>query len=131
MVAITKSGTNQFHGSLWEYLRNDAFDAANAFTPPGTRKPLLHQNQFGGDLGGPVLLPKYNGKNRTFFFVAYEGLRIHQQRPDRCLPADGRRAHWRLFCPAAFTGHYRPEYRLPFPGNIIPSNRIDPVATTV
>ena len=79
ILAITKSGTNQFHGSLWEYLRNDAFDAANAFTPAGTRKPLLRQNQFGGDIGGPVILPKYNGRNKTFFFFGYEGLRIHQQ----------------------------------------------------
>ena len=58
IVAVTKSGSNEFHGALWEYLRNDAFDAANAFTPAGTRKPELRQNQFGGDLGGPVLLPE-------------------------------------------------------------------------
>ena len=71
VVAVTKSGTNQFHGSLWEYLRNDAFDAAGEFSPAGQPKPLLRQNQFGGDVGGPVILPKYNGKNRTFFFVSY------------------------------------------------------------
>ncbi len=79
ILAVTKSGTNQFHGSAWEYLRNDAFDAATKFTPAGTPKPLLRQDQFGGDFGGPVLLPKYNGRNRTFFFVGYEGLRIHQE----------------------------------------------------
>lgn len=79
ILAVTKSGSNQFHGSAWEYLRNDAFDAATKFTPAGTPKPMLRQNQFGGDFGGPVLLPGYNGKNRTFFFVAYEGLRIHQK----------------------------------------------------
>jgi hypothetical protein len=79
ILAVTKSGTNQFHGSAWEYLRNDAFDAATKFTPAGTPKPMLRQDQFGGDFGGPVILPKYNGKNRTFFFVAYEGLRIHTQ----------------------------------------------------
>src|SRR5580692_5954965 len=78
ILAVTKSGSNQFHGSAWEFLRNDAFDAANAFTPTGTRKPLLRQDQFGGDMGGPVMLPKYSGKGRSFFFVSYEGLRIHQ-----------------------------------------------------
>jgi len=82
MLAVTKSGTNRFHGSLWDYLRNDAFDAANAYTPAVNgvvKKPLLRQNQFGGALGGPVLLPGYNGRNRTFFFVSYQGLRVHQQ----------------------------------------------------
>jgi len=79
ILAVTKSGSNQFHGAAWDYLRNDAFDAFTKFTPAGTPKPLLRQNQFGGDIGGPVILPKYNGKNRTFFFFAYEGLRIHQE----------------------------------------------------
>jgi hypothetical protein len=79
ILAVTKSGNNQFHGAAWDYLRNDAFDAFTKFTPAGTPKPLLRQNQFGGDIGGPVILPRYNGKNRTFFFFAYEGLRIHQE----------------------------------------------------
>ena len=79
ILAVTKSGTNTFHGSAWEYLRNDAFDAAIKFAPAGARKARLRQDQFGGDFGGPVILPKYNGKNRTFFFFAYEGLRIHRE----------------------------------------------------
>jgi hypothetical protein len=79
ILAVTKSGTNQFHGGAWEYLRNDAFDANIKLTPPGTSKSLLRQDQFGGDFGGPVILPKYNGRNRTFFFVGYEGIRIHQE----------------------------------------------------
>ena len=79
ILAVTKSGTNQFHGGAWEYLRNDAFDATVKLASPGTHKALLRQDQFGGDFGGPVILPKYNGKNRTFFFVAYEGIRIHQE----------------------------------------------------
>jgi hypothetical protein len=129
VVAVTKSGTNQFHGSLWEYLRNDAFDAANAFTPPGTRKPMLHQNQFGADLGGPVLLPKYNGKNRTFFFVAYEGLRIDQQSLTVAYPltAAERTGDFSALLPAQVITD--PTTGAPFPGNIIPSNRIDAVAT--
>src|SRR5258708_5979270 len=70
---VTKSGTNDFHGSVWEYLRNDAFDARNTFK---SRVSPFRQNQFGGSFGGPVWIPKaYNGRNRTFFFVAYQGFR--------------------------------------------------------
>src|SRR5882762_8291183 len=56
ILAVTKSGTNQFHGAAWEYLRNDAFDAGIKLAPAGTPKARLRQNQFGGDFGGPVLL---------------------------------------------------------------------------
>src|SRR4051794_27674091 len=67
----TKSGTNEFHGTLWEYLRNDAFNARNTFQPAVT---VFRQNQFGASAGGPIILPKiYSGKNRTFFFGAYQG----------------------------------------------------------
>jgi hypothetical protein len=69
---VTKSGTNQFHGGLWEFLRNSALDARDPFFASVT--PYV-QNQFGGDFGGPVLLPHYNGRNRTFFFASYEGFR--------------------------------------------------------
>ena len=67
----TKSGTNSFHGSLWEFFRNDALDANNYFNP----KTDLKQNQFGASIGGPVLLPHYNGRNKTFFYGSYEGYR--------------------------------------------------------
>ncbi|MBV8707283.1 MAG: TonB-dependent receptor, partial [Acidobacteriaceae bacterium] len=77
---ITKSGTNQLHGSLFEFLRNSAMDARNFFNPVGTPFPTFRLNQFGGSFGGPVVLPKiYNGKNRTFFFVDYEGYRRDSQ----------------------------------------------------
>jgi hypothetical protein len=69
---VTKSGTNQYHGAAWEYLRNSAFDARNPFFSNVT---ALRQNQFGANGGGPVLLPHYNGRNHTFFFVSYEGFR--------------------------------------------------------
>ena len=73
---VTKSGTNDFHGSAWEYLRNDAFDARNTFK---SRVSPFRQNQFGASFGGPVWIPKaYNGRNRTFFFVAYQGFRYTQ-----------------------------------------------------
>jgi len=66
---ITRSGTNEFHGSLWEFLRNDAFDATNYFAK--STEPLK-QHQFGGRFGGPIV------KDRTFFFGYYEGFRNHQ-----------------------------------------------------
>jgi hypothetical protein len=74
VVVVTKSGTNAFHGSAYEFLRNDALDAANYFAR--TSKNTLKQNQFGASLGGPVLLPGYSGRSRTFFFVNYEGARV-------------------------------------------------------
>jgi outer membrane receptor protein involved in Fe transport len=71
---VTKSGTNQFHGDAWEFLRNNALDARNPFLAKVTP---FKQNQFGGTIGGPVILPGYNGRNRTFFFAGYEGFRNH------------------------------------------------------
>jgi hypothetical protein len=67
---VTKSGTNQFHGTAYDYLRNDLFDARNWFNRPPTPKAPLRQNDFGGTLGGPII------KNKTFFFFSFEGLRL-------------------------------------------------------
>jgi TonB-dependent Receptor Plug Domain. len=74
----TRSGTNDWHGSAFNYLRNDKLDAANWFdNANGLPKQLTKQNDFGGTLGGPLFLPKvYDGKDRTFFFFSYEGLRL-------------------------------------------------------
>jgi hypothetical protein len=70
---ISRSGENVFHGSLFEYLQNGAFDARNFFS---TSVPFKVANSFGGSLGGPLLIPRlYNGRNRTFFFIDYEGNR--------------------------------------------------------
>ncbi|MGH9524250.1 MAG: TonB-dependent receptor domain-containing protein, partial [Terriglobales bacterium] len=71
--AITRAGTNSFHGSVYEFLRNSAFDARSYFDGPSV--PPFKRNQFGGAIGGPVYFPGYNGKNKTFFFFNYEGLR--------------------------------------------------------
>src|SRR5436853_3963574 len=71
---VSKSGTNQLHGTAFEFLRNDAFDARSTFQ---TTIPELRQNQFGFVLGGPIYVPKvYDGRNKTFFLVNYEGWRI-------------------------------------------------------
>jgi hypothetical protein len=77
--AVIKSGTNQIHGSAWEFLRNNKLDARNYFDPVGQPAPQYQQNQFGVTFGGPVVLPHlYDGRNRTFFFVDYEGYRVRQ-----------------------------------------------------
>jgi len=76
----TRSGTNQLHGGVFEYFRNDVFDANDWFNNYyGTKKPALRQNDFGGTVGGPVVIPHlYSGKGGTFFFGSYEGLRLTQ-----------------------------------------------------
>ncbi len=83
---VTRSGTNQFHGSIFDYLRNDKLDANDWFANrAGQPRPPERQNDFGGTFSGPVMLPRfgeggrqpaYNGRNRTFFFFSYEGLRL-------------------------------------------------------
>lgn len=86
VIVTTKSGTNEFRGSLFEYVRNDALDAANYFAPIENGKKVkapIRYNVFGGTIGGPVFLPRfgeggktfYNGRDKTFFFFAYEGAR--------------------------------------------------------
>src|SRR6202140_2564823 len=70
---VTKSGTSQFHGSGWEFIRNKAFDASNPLTGP---PPQFQQNQFGATFGGPLPIPGEHSK-KTFFFLSYEGFRLH------------------------------------------------------
>jgi len=72
LVVTTKSGTNQYHGSLYEFIRNQLFDAKNFFTASGF-KPSLKRNQFGGTFGGPIK------KDKLFYFFNYEGLRLRNQ----------------------------------------------------
>jgi hypothetical protein len=76
---VTKSGTNDIHGSVFDYLRNDAFNANNFFNKSNGSiqpRPVLKRNQFGGTIGGPITIPKLiNGKDRFFFFFGYQGQR--------------------------------------------------------
>ncbi len=73
---VTKSGTNDFHGSLYAFHRNDVLNANEFFSNlQGIERPKLLRNQFGGSVGGPVLFPGYNGRNKTFFFFNWEGFR--------------------------------------------------------
>jgi hypothetical protein len=136
---VTKAGTNTFHGSMWEFLRNQDLDARNFFLP--TRNPL-RQNQFGAAGGGPVLIPHlYNGKNRTFFFFAYEGFRQSQAaqsivRVPTQAELNGDFSSLlgqgiQLYNPFSTTpdpAHPGEFLRDPFPGNIIPSSLLSPAA---
>ena len=77
-LLTTRSGINHFHGSVFDYFRNDAMDARMCFNQAPETKPDLRQNDFGGTFSGPVRISHlYNGADRTFFFFAYEGLRLH------------------------------------------------------
>jgi outer membrane receptor protein involved in Fe transport len=148
---VTKSGTNAYHGTLFEYLRNDIIKANSWFNNrDGIKKAPMRQNQFGGTIGGPIF------KNKTFFFVGYEGLRLR-------LPAGGSTTAAGLptviTVPTALqragdfsqtftnTGKLvtiydpattRPDpsrpgryIRDPFPGNIIPAGRINPISAAI
>src|SRR4029077_10870903 len=77
--ATIKSGANDFHGTLWEFFRNDMLDARDYFEHNGVPKGAFRLNQFGFSAGGPVLIPRmFNGRDRLFFFADYEGLRRRQ-----------------------------------------------------
>lgn len=78
---VTRSGTNQFHGNLFDYLRNTVLNASNFFNNiSGQARPKFIQNQFGGSFGGPVIIPKLiNGKDKLFFFINYQGVRTAQE----------------------------------------------------
>lgn len=149
-VTITmKSGTNSLHGTFFDFLRNDLFDAENYFlnfelAPRTTRqkKNTLRQNQFGFVLSGPVVIPKlYNGRNKTFWAVNYEGRRSREgQVATADFPIDpfrtgdfsalqnGYFANGRFVNPILI---YDPDTGVPFPGNILPPSRIHPGALNV
>ena len=123
MVAITKSGTNRFRGGVWEYHRSDALNGMNYFA---VTKPYMRRNQFGANLGGPILTDK------TFFFVNYEGLRFDRQQEQLFTPPTaamraGDFSRDRFGNPMT-TIIYDPVTQQPFPGNRIPVDRFDPMA---
>jgi hypothetical protein len=119
-----KSGTNNVHGSAFEFLRNDRFDANNFFNNrAGRPKPDFKQHQFGGTLGGPVF------KDRTFFFANYQGYRVQQgQTFLSTVPSDlMRQGNFSEINRAI----YDPLTHQPFGGNVIPADRFDPAARNV
>ncbi len=129
---VTKSGTNAIHGALLEFFRNNVLDARNFFTlptptNPTAAKPPLRQNQFGAEVDGPVIIPKlYNGKDKTFFMASYEGFRNVQATTSLSTEMPS------VFFTGVFPGVTATikdplNGNTPFPGNVIPTNRISPV----
>jgi len=157
VIVSTKSGTNEFHGTIFEYLRNDKLDARNYFHAKPLEKPPFRRNQFGVALSGPVYLPAiYNGRNRTFIFGDYFGTRetkgltyvntvptAKTRIGDFSEFTDPRGTLIRIYDP--LTTRRNPDFdpsrpvtvanpqflRDPFAGNIIPPNRIHPVGRNV
>jgi hypothetical protein len=138
LISTTKSGTNQFHGSGFEYFRNDKLDAPGFFAPVQNGEKVkapLRYNLFGGTLGGPII------KNRTHFFVGYEGTRKSdgstqvmtvpdalQKAGDFSQTFDAKGALIPIYDPASTHIVNGKSVRDAFPGNVIPSGRLDPVA---
>jgi hypothetical protein len=120
----TKSGTNQFHGSAYEYFRNTALDANDWFSNhDGLGKSPLHQNQYGVNIGGPIL------KNKAFFFFSWEHeTLISAGVTSATVPTTNELAGNFSADPQVI---YDPQTGKPFPGNIIPAGRIDPTALKI
>jgi hypothetical protein len=139
---ITKSGGNDFHGTLFEFLRNSDLDAKNRFDKPTASVPPFKRNQFGGVVGGPVLIPKViDGRNKLFFFFNYEGLRqVKAQTANSTVPFAGDRAGNFAGSPTTIydsdTRVLSPDGSkvlsvMPFPGNTIPASRISPTSASI
>ncbi|MGH9338892.1 MAG: TonB-dependent receptor domain-containing protein [Acidobacteriota bacterium] len=149
---IFKSGTNELHGSVFDFLRNSALDANNFFANKNDI-PLasFKRNQFGASLGGPVVLPErlfgplgYDGRNRTFFFVAYEGLRaLSAAQLITTVPTEAmRRGDFSqlrtktgqpitIYDPITTVSQGTGFVRQAFTDNIIPASVMDPVSTKI
>lgn len=122
----TKAGSNALHGSVFEFHRNDVFDAHNFFDMKDTPVPPLDQNQFGGALGGPLV------KDRSFLFASYEGLRMNRSLTRTfSVPSDATRTgNFAEFAPICdpLTVDLAAGSCTPFANNQIPAGRIDPIA---
>ncbi len=118
---VTKSGSNVLHGSGWEFIRNDDADARNYFS---TTQPPFKRNQFGATFGGPIR------KDKTFFFFSYEGVRSREgitlaERVPTALERQGD------FSQSVGTAPNDPATGLPFAGNVIPQNELDPISQSI
>ncbi|MBM3736842.1 MAG: hypothetical protein FJW39_13750 [Acidobacteria bacterium] len=141
-----KSGTNQLHGTLYEFARRNGWDA-NSFqnNAQGAPKAGHFLDQYGGQIGGPLYIPKlYNGRDKSFFMVAYEGYREGTPNPltlsvpepemlqgDFSRVTDARGAAITIFDPATGRASGSDWLRSPFPGNRIPVNRINPISARI
>jgi hypothetical protein len=146
VILTTKSGTNQFHGSMFETARNNYFGIARARQDPANFKaPPLVRNEFGLSIGGPILFPKlYDGRNRSFFFVAYERFSLRRssqqlmyvptvpmRNGDFSGLVNGAGLLQQLYDPNTTQSRANNYTRLPFINNQIPLSRISPLAKTL
>jgi hypothetical protein len=129
----TKSGTNEYHGTLWEFLRNSALDARPfGFTSVVPQKSPFKQNQFGFTLGGPVSIPRlFKGRDKLFFMSNYEGFRSRQQiqqvyttAPQAMRDGDFSQIHTAIVDPLNRDASGN---KLPFPNNVIPRSELSPI----
>ena len=137
-VFTTKSGTNDFHGAAFDYLRNDKFDARGFYQ---RARPINRQNEFGAALGGPVRVPHvYDGRNKTFFYFVYSGFRYRQGPPNSLqslIPLDFRQGDFSrlgstlIYDPTTNRSTPTGIVRDPFPGNRIPQDRISTVSKNI
>ncbi len=133
---LTRSGSNEFHGATWEFIRNTKLNARPFF---GVARGQNAQNQFGANIGGPVVVPGYNGRNRTFFFGGFEGTRQRNSNSTSSLtrvslptPAMRGGAFSRLVRdPLLGLGCTAADTRGCFPGNVIPTSRIHPISRAI
>jgi hypothetical protein len=128
-----KSGANVLHGTAFEFLRNEKLDAKNYFDAPDQPKPPFKRNQFGLSLGGPVVLPKIlDGRNKVFFFGDFErGIVRESSTTTSTIPTARMRNGDFGELLASNKRITDPLTRQPFPDNLIPASRIDPVAKTL
>src|ERR1700683_311997 len=138
----TKGGTNSLHGEAYEYLRNRIFNANDFFlNSAGKPRPPWVQNQFGAEIGGPLRLPRYDGRNRTFWFLSWEGFRLRTGEPfTTTVPTAAERAgdfsaiHTQIMDPCAGVvnaqGACPGSIAVPslFARNVIPADRINPTS---
>lgn len=123
IITTIKSGANQFRGTLFEFLRDSAVGTAKNFFQASV--PDYERNQFGGTLGGPIV------RGRTFFFVSYEGLRLRESVPlTSTVPTAAMKAgDFSALLPTVVIRD--PDTGLPFPGNVIPKDRISPIGAAL
>ena len=141
---VTKGGTNHFHGDLFEYVRNPVFNARNFFS---ANRDVIKRNQFGGTVGGPVIIPHlYNGRDRTFFFFGYQGTRYRDASTGHAFVPTTAELNGDFSALLSATNPNNPfgkaeqiknpfPYSIgttgpgkPFPGNIIPTSGLDPAS---
>ncbi|HXN24732.1 MAG TPA: carboxypeptidase regulatory-like domain-containing protein [Candidatus Dormibacteraeota bacterium] len=144
----TKSGTNNLHGEVFDYYQSQRFNANSWLNNKlGRPKPIFHRNDFGANLGGPVYLPKlYNGRNKTWFFFSFEGYRFPNTAgvSQLTIPSKKMRtgdfSEWKdssgvmipIYDPATTRSDGQGGFiRDPFPGNIIPPERLSPLAKAI